>query len=410
MLPRFLLLYGAMFGAYGVAAPFLPPLLARDGLSPTAIGIVLAAGTAVRLLAGPLGGRLADRSGRAPLVLAGLSAAAAVVAFGYGAGRSFAWLLLVSVAHASLLAPMTPVADALALGSAEAVGGFSYGWVRGAGSAAFVGGTLVSGQLVGRLGLGAFVGANAALLLIAAFIAPIVPNRMAGRRDVGGDIPVAEDRVRVAPRARLGPAAPAGPSPIKTLLGVPGFGRLMLVAALVLGSHALHDGFSVIRWQAAGMSPTRISIVWSLSVVSEVAMFVLLGRPILRRIGAAQALMLSAAAGALRWGISACTAAFPVVACSECLHGLSFALLHLAVMRLLGAMVPAPLAATAQAFYATVATGAMSSLVTLASGPAYGRLGPSVFWAMTLLCVAALPIALRLRGFDPEEEVGATHR
>ena len=51
-LPRFLWLYGAMFAAFGVASPFLPGLLVQKGLSPTALGDLLAAGTAVRLLAG----------------------------------------------------------------------------------------------------------------------------------------------------------------------------------------------------------------------------------------------------------------------------------------------------------------------------------------------------------------------
>jgi hypothetical protein len=51
---RFLLLYGAMFAAFGVASPFLPALLHVRGLGPSEIGAVLAAGTAVRLITGPV--------------------------------------------------------------------------------------------------------------------------------------------------------------------------------------------------------------------------------------------------------------------------------------------------------------------------------------------------------------------
>jgi PPP family 3-phenylpropionic acid transporter len=68
-LARFLALYGGMFAAFGVASPFLPGLLLQDGLGAGAIGVVLASGTAVRLVAGPFGGRLADRMGRPRLVL-----------------------------------------------------------------------------------------------------------------------------------------------------------------------------------------------------------------------------------------------------------------------------------------------------------------------------------------------------
>ena len=150
-MPRFLVLYGAVFAAFGVASPFLPGLLAQDGLSPGALGVVLASGTAIRLLAGPLGGRVADSTGKPAMVLAGFTAAAAVIATGYAAVGGLPLLLLVSVAHASVLAPITPVADALTLGSAHAEPRFEYGWVRAAGSAAFIVGTLASGQIVGRV-------------------------------------------------------------------------------------------------------------------------------------------------------------------------------------------------------------------------------------------------------------------
>lgn len=155
-LSRFLAFYGAVFAAFGVASPFLPGLLQQNGLNPKELGVVLAAGTAVRLISGPLGGRLADRTGRAPLVLTGFTAASAAVALVYEPARGMVALLLVSVAHATVLAPLTPVADALALGSAEQ-GGFRYGWVRGAGSAAFIAGTLLSGRLVDGSGLGVII-------------------------------------------------------------------------------------------------------------------------------------------------------------------------------------------------------------------------------------------------------------
>jgi PPP family 3-phenylpropionic acid transporter len=143
---RFLLLYGTLFAAFGVASPFLPALLHERGLGPSEIGAVLAAGTAVRLITGPAISRLADRLGKRRQTLAVLIAIAAVIAFGYGLPARFAILLLVSVAHASALAPIVPIADAMTL--AAAPGRFQYGWVRGAASAAFVVGAVGAGQVV----------------------------------------------------------------------------------------------------------------------------------------------------------------------------------------------------------------------------------------------------------------------
>jgi PPP family 3-phenylpropionic acid transporter len=370
---RFLALYGALFAGFGVASPFLPGLLLQYGLRPSALGIVLAAGTAIRLLAGPFGGRLADRSGRAPIVLTGFTAASAVVALGYVPARGLPLLLLVSVAHAAVLAPVTPIADALALGSANGQGRFQYGWVRAAGSAAFIGGTLLSGQLVGGFGLGVIVWLNAGLLAAAACCAWLVPNRVAGI------------------------ASPAGTGSLRELLSLALFRRVMVVAALIGGSHALHDSFEVIRWRAAGMSAGQASLLWAVSVAAEIVVFLLVGQRLLERLGPGRALLLAAAAGIVRWGAAALTASFAVMVFVEPLHGLTFALLHLACLSVIGRVVPTHLAATAQAFYGTVALGATSAAVTVASGPLYEVFGAGAFWFMGGLCALALPVARSLQ-------------
>src|ERR1700680_2305852 len=52
-LSRFLLLYAALYAGFGVQSPYLPSLLDSRDLRPEAIALVLAAGSAVRLVAGP---------------------------------------------------------------------------------------------------------------------------------------------------------------------------------------------------------------------------------------------------------------------------------------------------------------------------------------------------------------------
>ena len=62
---------------------------------------------------------------------------------------------------------------------------------------------------------------------------------------------------------------------------------MALAAALVLGSHAMHDAFAIIRWSDAGISPAVSSVLWSESVAAEVVVFVLLGPWVLDVIGRA---------------------------------------------------------------------------------------------------------------------------
>ena len=89
-LSRFLILYAALYAGFGVQSPYLPSLLESRDLRPEAIALVLAAGSAVRLAAGPAAGRLADRLDASKVILSLCSTAAALIALGYLPARGHA--------------------------------------------------------------------------------------------------------------------------------------------------------------------------------------------------------------------------------------------------------------------------------------------------------------------------------
>ena len=367
----FIVLYAAMYAAYGVASPFLPAFVTERGLHAEQLGLVLAAGTCIRLLAAPVAGRVADHLRALRMVLVICIALGGVVTLGYLPAHGFAALLALTLLHAAFLAPMPVLADALTLGASKAAP-FEYGRVRGAGSAAFIAGVLISGQFVGAWGLGAIVWSQALLLFAATLAATRIPELAHPQK-----------------------GTPAGG--VKVLLRIPRFRYLVLAAALILGSHAMHDAFAVIRWSAAGVSPSAASLLWALAVLAEVVVFFALGPRLIARLTPAGAIALAALAGMLRWAVMAQTASLPALVLVQPLHGITFALLHLACMRLIGGMVPAGLEATAQALYATVGIGAATAMLTFLSGFLYARAGAHGFWVMGLLCAAALPLAFRLR-------------
>jgi PPP family 3-phenylpropionic acid transporter len=360
-----------MYAAYGVASPFLPAFVNERGVPPEQLGLVLAAGTAIRLASAPLAGRIGDVLGALRLVLVTCIALAAAVTLGYMPTRGFWPFLALTLLHAAFLAPMTVLADALSLASSKRER-FEYGWVRGTGSAAFIAGLLASGQLVGAYGLAAIIWSQALLLTLATFAAARVPE-------------IARERSDAPPVSALAP------------LRIPLFRNMVLVAAMILGSHAMHDAFAVIRWTAAGISPGVSSVLWSLSVASEVLVFFLIGPPLVARLTPRGAIVLAALAGVLRWAVMAQTTDILALALVQPLHGLTFALLHLACMQLIARLVPHGVEGTAQALYATVGIGVATALLTFASGMLYASLGPSGFWIMATLCAAACGLALRLR-------------
>ena len=393
---RFGLLFSGLYMAFGAASPFFPAFLSARGLSADQIGLVLALGSACRLAAGPVAGRLADRLHALRAVLASCCLLAALAAFAFLTAYGLSPLLLIGLCYAAMLAPTTSLADALALRSAAGsaddsprqaaveAGGrrearFEYGWVRGAGSAAFILGSIIGGQAINLLGPGAGLGLQATFLIMAAGIALWVPELAAPRPAV--------------PRA----AQPEGG--MRALLRIREFRLVVLLAALILGSHAMHDSFVMILWNQIGISAGLGSVLWAQSVAAEVVVFFWLGPLLLRHVRPEAGMGLAAVAAMLRWMLTALLASPAAFALIEPLHGLTFALLHLSCMRVLVAVVPNAMAATAQTVYA-LGIGAASTTLTLWSGSLYGRFGPGGFAAMAGLAALSLPIIAVLWRID----------
>jgi len=378
-LRSFILLYGLMYAAFGVASPFWPRFFETRGMSPEQIGLLLGLGTVVRLIAGPVAGRIADRLQLLRQLLAAAAALAACLAFGLPWVAAFWVFLIVRLCHEAALTPTTSLADALALSASRSrdrsATRFEYGWVRGSASLAFVFGTLVAGQVIGWTGLTSIAWMHGALLLGAAASTMLLP---------------APDRRITAAHEHSSFGA------FRELMEIAAFRRMVLVAALILGSHAMHDAFAVIRWNAAGISPATISVLWSEAVAAEVFVFFVIGPRLVDRFGPGGAAAIAATAAVLRWIVMASSTHPAALAIVQPLHGLTFALLHLSCMRLMGAAVPQHLAATGQAIYA-LGPGVLTALLTVSSGVLYARFGAGGFLLMAVLSAIALPLCSGLK-------------
>jgi MFS transporter, PPP family, 3-phenylpropionic acid transporter len=376
-LARFLVLYAALYGAYGSLSPILPGFLAARGLSASEIGLLLAAAGTLRLAVGPLAGAFADRRRAGRAVLAASLALAGLAVLGHLAVAGFVQLLVPGLLYGIGTAAPAPLADALALAAARGGAAFQYGWARGAGSAAFIAAASATGWLIEARGLSAPLIASAVLFIAAAAAALALPPP--------GGVAAAPEPGRTW-------------SGFAVLIRQPRFRRTVVAAALVIGAHAMHDGFAMIQWRAAGIGAGTAGLLWSESVAAEVLVFLVLGPALLGRIGYPAGVAVAACAGALRWAVLGSTGAVPWLAAAEALHGLSFALLHLACLGLIEQSTPPDLRATALALYGTLGLGFSGVLATLASGALYGAFGAPAFWAMAALSLAALPLVPGLRG------------
>lgn len=372
-LARFILLFAMLYVSFGVASPFFPAFLFDRGIPSEQIGLILSCGTLIRVVSGLLGGVLADWSQARSKILAFFIFGSAVLACAFVPAHGFLLLFSISLLHAASLAPTTMLADTIALQSAHQnseTPRFEYGWIRGSGSAAFIVGSLLSGQAIEIFGLTAAICGQALFLTGAGCSAWLIPDN---RNHATIRIPA------LTPRAGV----------LSTLILNRPFQYLVLAAGIILGSHAMHDAFAMIAWNAAGISAAAGSVLWSTSVAAEVLVFFLIGPALLRLVTPQLAMTIAAFAAIVRWCVLAQTNNILALALAESLHGVTFGLLHLACMRLIVRIAPAELAATAQSVYG-ISIATMSAALTFASGYLYASLGSRGFFLMAALAITSL--------------------
>lgn len=367
---RLALLYACLFFELGVNLPFFPIWLKAQSLDSSAIGLVVAVPLLTRILANPMVGALADRSGRISLVL---TACALLVAAGTGllAVAHGLWaILLVVVTIAMAQGPLIALADAMTLGRLAGAerSELLYGRVRLWGSLSFAAANLAAGWSLEWFSADFVI----VLLLVSAIFTAIA---------AAGCMAAVPDRPAVGEQDEAWPAHPL--LLVGTIAG----------AALVQASHAAFYGFGTLHWQAAGISGAAMGGLWALGVLSEVALFAFLGYRLSGAAGAAWLLVAAAGAAILRWaGMSQDPGSAALIGL-QLMHGVTFGATHLGSIFLLSRLAPGRMQASAQAWLAGGWAGAMALLTTL-SGRLYESWGEQIYLVMTATAAAGLLLLL----------------
>src|SRR4051812_8821170 len=129
--------YLLYFGTVGITLPFLPAYLKSLGMSGREVGVILALGPAMSLLGPPLWGALADRSGRADVVLRIVSVGTALCFIPLLFAQSFVAVFGAALAYAFFYGSITALVDSIALRRVAMAGG-SYSRIRLFGSFGFI--------------------------------------------------------------------------------------------------------------------------------------------------------------------------------------------------------------------------------------------------------------------------------
>lgn len=361
----------AMFATFAISGAFLSLFLSDRGFGPDRIGLLLGAASLVRVCAGPAWGMLADRVGQRRKLLALAAALAGCAALSLLPADGFLPVLLVVAWQGAAAAALSPLSDSLALALVRE-SKMIYGPARAAGSASFMFASAAGGRVLAAAGTGILPWLVATGFGTAALIALFLP-----------------EPARPTPGARRLTGA-------LDLLRAEGFRRILLTSALIQGSHAAFYGFAPLFWRSQGIDDATIGLLIAEGIVAEVALF-LWGRRLIEHLGPSGLTTCAAAAGVLRWSVTATTVFLPVLAAAQALHAVTFAFQHQSAMLVLQRTVPPERAATAQALYGALGAGAPIGALTFASGWLYSRIGGQTFFAMAALCAIALCTVRRER-------------
>ncbi len=356
------------FFAYGVYLPFWSLWFENQGVSATDIGLLVGIGFATRCVANLL---ITPRIHRAEQLLPALRwlslAALIFVAFHFFTGGEFWMLALATVLFNLCCGPIVPLSDAMANYYAR-LKMLDYGRTRLWGSIAFIAGSTVVGYLVANFGSDMIVFTALFGVALSLLVSVRTPNPQ----------PVSEP-------------GSDGPRPKLTeLLSERRVIKFLLLVALIQGSHAAYYSFSTIYWKQAGHAEDLIGYLWSLGVIAEIMVFAFSKR--LFAGWSLRALFVAASFGVMvRWGLTASTTAIAALVVIQLLHGVTFAMAHIAAIQYIQRAEPRKMVPL-QALYNAIPLGAFIALMTTLSGWGYEHYGAKVFWAMALMGVLALLI------------------
>ncbi len=360
-------LFGFFF-CYGVYLPFWAVWLAYQGASPEDIGGLIGLGLAVRCVVN----LVITPRWRKPLQLQSALQKCSWVAFVFCAlhlpldQSHFLILAAVTILFNLGIGPIIPLSDAMVNEYAKQ-GVLDYGRTRLWGSFAFIVGSTCVGIAVKTW--------DASVIPFVAVLGMAVTACLSLRSP---SMPLSCDlEAENTPAISLWQA-----------LKSPAVMKFLLLVALLQGSHAAYYSFSALYWQSLGINESIIGALWSISVLIEIAVFAFSQRWFARW-SIPQLFLLAGVGVVVRWSLVAMLTDWPVLMIAQGLHGVTFAVAHLATVRYIQ-LQPSEHSLMWHALYNALPLGAIMALMTAISGGLYTLMGAHVFWIMALMGVPAL--------------------
>lgn len=377
---RIAIFYAALFVIYGTHTPFTPLWLGWKGLSADEISIIMSAPLFLRVLVTPGLALWADRHQSHRSTMIALAWASSGIVLLLASAQGFWALLLLMILLVICNSSVMPLAETIAVrGVREA--GLDYGRMRLWGSLSFIAASFSGGLILDRTGAGSgiwLVATGCALTVLAAHLLPKLPARvLAGRETMREPLWHAKQ-----PRQLLAN---------KTFLA------FLVAAGGSQAAHAAMLNYGTLIWQQQGLTAGTSGALWAIAVLAEVALFAGSGK-LLARYGAANILIAGAALSVLRWVLMAFNPPLALLVPLQVLHAVTYGGSHIGAIYFIAQAVPPAMQGTAQALYATIASGIAMGAATLFAGRLLAAYGSTASYAaMGAVALVALGAGVLLR-------------
>ena len=367
--PRLSVWYFWYFAFFGAFQPYFALYLQSIGLSAGRIAVLMSLGQFMRLLAPLLWSWLADSGGRRVRIVVASTAASLASFSVVFLTQEFVGLLVgMAIVHFFWSASL-PLVEALTLGHLAA-SPERYGRIRLWGSVGFIGAVTGVGLLLDSMPIGSQLWVCWALLL-GTFLSTLT---LAEVREHAGQV--------------------AGP--ILDVLRQRKVGFLFAAGLMMTAAHGALYVFYSIHLVAHGYGKTLVGLLWTLGVVAEIVVFLVMPR-ISAMFSMRWILLACFALAVLRFMLIGWTVEFiGLLVFAQVLHGASFGAHHAATMAALNRWFVPGQQARAQALYGSVAYGAGGMGGALLAGALWESVGPGVtFSAASLLALIGMILVWR---------------
>ncbi|WP_293764604.1 MFS transporter [uncultured Aquitalea sp.] len=367
--------YFAYFAFQGLFGPFWGLYLQSLSFSAWQISVLVALSTLARIVAPGLWGWLADRQGRRRAIIITTSLLSAGAFAFVGLGDGFWWIFVSLAVSHFFWAAALPLVEASTAHLTRAQPG-RYSRVRVWGSIGFVCLSMVGGYILDVIGLARLPWALLFLLVVIVLAAWQVP-------DVGSR--------RERPLAQ----------PIGDTLRQPRVLALFACCFLMAYAHGPYYTFYSIGLKAAGYDKGLIGLLWSVGVISEILVFILMPK-IMGRVSLERLMLASLVAAVARFAIIATLIRQPGMAVlAQSLHALTFGLHHATSIGLINRLFAEQHQGRAQGLYVIASFGVGGSAGGLVGGLIWPWGGQMATFGMSV-AAAMLGVAVCLRWLRPE--------